>query len=151
MTAVVGILNKRGVAIAADSAVTRTRSSKEKVTKNGNKMVRVSNAVPISVMVTGNGCFMGNPWDVVVRCYRRERGHIPHPTVEACLHDMFDYIASHEQMWSRQKQENLLEQILDDVFFDVEEKLGYVTENPTSRNCTLSKTYVRDFLKQLKK
>ena len=82
MTAVVGILNKRGVAIAADSAVTRTRSSKEKVTKNGNKMVRVSNAVPISVMVTGNGCFMGNPWDVVVRCYRRERGHIPHPTVD---------------------------------------------------------------------
>ena len=37
MTAVVGILNRRGAAIAADSAVTRHRGSKgEKITKNGN-------------------------------------------------------------------------------------------------------------------
>lgn len=55
MTAVVGILNKKGVALAADSAVTRRIIDEEKVTKNGNKMVRLSNVLPISVMLTGNG------------------------------------------------------------------------------------------------
>ena len=53
MTTVVGILNKKGVAIAADSAVTRTPVRGEsKYTKNGNKMIRLCEAVPISVMLT---------------------------------------------------------------------------------------------------
>lgn len=153
MTAVVGILNKRGVAIAADSAVTRNRPRirEKKVTKNGNKMLRVSNAVPVSVMITGNADFLGNPWEVVVRCYRRERGNIPHPTVEACLHDLFDYIASNEQIWNSNHANHLLEAILDDVFYGAESSVGNVGERPKSRTYTLSKIYVRDFLKQLKK
>ena len=55
MTSVVGILNKHGVAIAADSAVTRQRrkdgSRLQKFTKNGNKMVRLCEAVPVAVMI----------------------------------------------------------------------------------------------------
>ena len=95
MTAVVGLLNKKGVAIAADSAVTRTRNFNQKVTKNGNKMVRLSNVVPISVMLTGNGDFMRTQWDIIIRHYREHRGDIKHDTVEACMHDFFRYIADH--------------------------------------------------------
>lgn len=93
MTAVVGILNKRGVAIAADSAVTRTRQFNKKVTKNGNKMIRVSNSIPIAVMLTGNGDFCGTQWDIIVRRYRQQRGYMEHETVEDCVHDFFRYIA----------------------------------------------------------
>ena len=78
MTSVVGILNKRGLAIAADSAVTRTRyrrgNEEEKVTKNGNKMVRMSDVDPIAVMITGSADFLGVPWDVIVRRFRQRRG-----------------------------------------------------------------------------
>ena len=43
MTAVVGLLNKRGVAIAADSAVTRSRGiNRTKCTKNGSKIARTT-------------------------------------------------------------------------------------------------------------
>ena len=92
MTAVVGILNKRGVAIAADSAVSWGRNG-NKVTKNGNKMIRMSNVIPISVMLTGNGGFLRTTWDIIVRHYRQHRGDIKHDTVEACMHDFFRYIA----------------------------------------------------------
>ena len=95
MTAVVGLLNKKGIALAADSAVTRTRSFNQKVTKNGNKMVRLSNVVPICVMLTGNGDFMRTQWDIIIRHYREHRGDIKHDTVEACMHDFFRYIADH--------------------------------------------------------
>lgn len=95
MTAVVGLLNKKGVALAADSAVTRTRGFNEKVTKNGNKMVRLSNAVPVSVMLTGNGDFMRTQWDIIIRHYREHRGDIKHDTVESCMYDFFRYIADH--------------------------------------------------------
>ena len=73
MTAVIGILNKRGVAIAADSAVTRTREDNRKYTKNGNKMLRISNCTPVSVMITGNADFLKIPWEVIVRRYREQR------------------------------------------------------------------------------
>lgn len=152
MTAVVGILNRRGVAIAADSAVTRNRINEEKVTKNGNKMLRISNTVPISVMITGNGCFLGNPWDVVIRCYRRERGHISHPTVEACLHDLFDYISSNEQLWSSTAIEHMITNVLDDIFWETEKSVGVnVDRHLKSRSYTLSRTFIHTFLKLLKK
>ena len=153
MTAVVGILNKRGVAIAADSAVTRTRYDKAKVTKNGNKMIRMSNAVPISVMITGNAAFMGNPWGVVVRCYRRDRGDISHPTVEACARDLFDYMVSNEQLWSAKYTEMLIADILQSIFSEVEELVApSVCERCLeSRDYTLSKSYLGNFLKRLKK
>ena len=95
MTAVVGILNKKGVALAADSAVTRKIIDEVKVTKNGNKMVRLSNVLPISVMLTGNGAFMRTQWDIIIRHYRQHKGDVRHETVEACMHDFFRYIADH--------------------------------------------------------
>jgi len=106
MTSVVGILNKRGLAIAADSAVTRTRNNsgrpEEKVTKNGNKMIRMSNDDPIAVMITGSADFLGVPWDVIVRRFRQRRGeeNKHYPTVEACVTDFFDYVASNDTLWN---------------------------------------------------
>lgn len=99
MTAVVGLLNKRGVAIAADSAVTRRKGLNEKVTKNGSKMLRLSNVVPVSVMLTGNGAFIWNQWDLVIRHYRKHRGDVKHATVEDCMHDFFAHIASCPIFW----------------------------------------------------
>ena len=127
MTAVVGILNKKGVAIAADSAVTRTRGRNNKVTKNGNKMIRVSDVLPISVMLTGNGAFLQTQWDIIVRHYRQHRGNIKHDTVEACMHDFFRYIADHglfidsEFVLDRTKREldylfNHIEESIDDKY-----------------------------------
>lgn len=105
MTSVVGILNKQGLAIAADSAVTRTRNKsgkqEEKATKNGNKMVRMSNDDPIAVMITGGADFLGVPWDVIVRRFRQRKGEEKkhYPTVEACVNDFFDYVASNDALW----------------------------------------------------
>ena len=103
MTSVVGILNKQGVAIAADSAVTRGRikdgSRQQKVTKNGNKMIRLSEAVPVAVMITGNADYLQVPWEVIVRRYRQRRGTVAHATVEAASHDFFDYIQSDPVFW----------------------------------------------------
>lgn len=61
MTAVVGILNKRGIAIAADSAVTMNRRRNEKIANSANKMLRLCSATPISVMITGNAGFLSTP------------------------------------------------------------------------------------------
>ena len=101
MTTVVGILNKKGVAIAADSAVTRTPVRGEsKYTKNGNKMIRLCEAVPISVMLTGNNEFLGTPWEVIIRQYRTRRGKEKHPTVKAAAEDFMRFVADNGAFWT---------------------------------------------------
>ena len=151
MTAVVGILNKRGVAIAADSAVTRTQDGKRKVTKNGNKMLRVSNAVPVSIMITGNANYICNPWDVIVRQYRRERGDIVHPTVEACVHDFFSYVASNDLFWNDSIVEEWVKEMLEGVFNSGCHNISWEdSEQDQNGNFVKPKTYLKSFLKQLR-
>lgn len=101
MTTVVGILNKKGVAIAADSAVTRNRRERDsKCTKNGNKMIRLCEAVPISIMLTGNNEFLGTPWEVIIRQYRTRRGKEKHPTVKAAAEDFMRFVADSAAFWT---------------------------------------------------
>ena len=130
MTSVVGILNKQGVAIAADSAVTRGRMKEgrkqQKVTKNGNKMIRLCEAVPVAVMITGNADYLQIPWEVIVRRYRQQRGSITHSTVEDAAHDFFAFIQSDPVFWGYDCGagfvESLAENIHNGIVADLEEE-----------------------------
>ena len=129
MTAVVGLLNRRGVAIAADSAVTRTRGRDQKVTKNGNKMVRVSDAVPISVMITGNADFMRNPWDVIVRRYRKARAGTEPATVEECVEDFFRYLSECDALWDTDSEHGKIAwTVFNKIFCEVYRKIDSEVE-----------------------
>lgn len=61
MTAIVGILNRKGIAIAADSAST----TQNKIINSGNKMLRLSDVIPAAVMVVNNSAIAQMPWEVI--------------------------------------------------------------------------------------
>ena len=150
MTAVVGILNKRGAAIAADSAVTRTRYNNKKITKNGNKMIRLSNCVPISVMLTGNGAYHRTRWDIIIRHYRQHRGDIAHPTVEACVHDFFRYIADNHLFCEDEIIKRWICDELNQLFEHADANVDFtVKERDDDNRLKSSKTYLKSFLAQL--
>ena len=108
MTAVVGILNKRGIAIAADSAVTIRRDRKQKIENSANKMLRMSNVSSISIMIVGAASFLNTPWDVIVRRYRQKHGNLPLPTVQACIDDFFSYMTTEKIFLSDEEQKDYL-------------------------------------------
>ena len=64
MTAVVGILNKQAVVLAADSAVTISGQNNRKIFNHANKIFRISNTQPIGLMLYNSAEFMGVPWEV---------------------------------------------------------------------------------------
>lgn len=70
MTAIVGVLNKHGVALAADSAV--TFGNTHKVVNTGNKIFALSKYQPVTVATYGRSDFMGVPWDIVLKLYRKQ-------------------------------------------------------------------------------
>lgn len=140
MTSVVGILNKSGVAIAADSAVTREKWKEgrrhRKVTKNGNKMVRLCEAVPVAVMIIGNADFLRTPWDVIVRRYRQQRGNLVHSTVEDAVHDFFAFIQSDPVFWGNDSGEGYVQWVTDRVFDCIVRGVGEANErNPDGTFC----------------
>lgn len=72
MTAIVGTINKRGVAFAADSAATHTVSSKHKITNHANKIFELSRYHPVGVCICGNLDFLGLPWEEVFKMFRKD-------------------------------------------------------------------------------
>ena len=88
MTAIVGILNKRGIAIAADSASTL----KNKIINTGNKMLRLSDRAPIAVMVVNNSSLAGIPWEVIIRWYRKESGQEEFKTMQEYISSFYAFV-----------------------------------------------------------
>ena len=72
MTAIVGVLNKRAVAIAADSAV--TMGNTHKVINSANKIFTLSKYHPVAIMTYSNADFMGVPWEIIIKEYRKQLG-----------------------------------------------------------------------------
>ncbi len=71
MTAEIAIINRTGIALAADSAVTIGR---ERVWKNSNKLFHLAPCTDVAIMVYGNGHHCGLPWEVVIKQYRKKLG-----------------------------------------------------------------------------
>lgn len=151
MTAVIGMLNKKGVAIAADSAVTRTRGGDQKVTKNGNKMIRVSDVVPVSVMITGNAMFIDNPWDIIVRKYRKERGALLHPSVEATMRDLLSYISNKDSLWNTANEEIQLKRMVESFMDKLKWNIDFEAKKTDDKGkIKRPKLFVKETLKSLK-
>ena len=83
MTAIVAVLNKHAAAIAADSAV--TMGNTHKVVNSANKIFTLSKYHPVAVMTYSNAAFMGVPWDIIIKEYRKELG-------EKAFHFLKDYV-----------------------------------------------------------
>ena len=86
MTAIVGILNKHGIAVAADSA--ETIGNGIKIYNKANKVFNLSKYHPIGAAVYGNANFSNlTPWDIIFKLYREKIGKL-------CLPKLEDYVNS---------------------------------------------------------
>lgn len=72
MTAIVGVLNKHGVALAADSAVTVNVHNGRKILNSANKIIRLSKRRPMAVMIYSGASFLSTPWDLIIKMYRND-------------------------------------------------------------------------------
>src|SRR5579859_1565566 len=92
MTAVVGILNKQAVAIAADSAVTISGSNGRKIFNKANKVFTLSKYHPIGVMIYNSASFMETPWETIIKMYRRQLGDRSFATVDGYQQDFIAFL-----------------------------------------------------------
>ena len=72
MSAIVGILNKQAIALAADSAVTIDGVNKTKIFNRANKIFTLSKHHPVGIMVYNAADFMSTPWETIIKLYRKQ-------------------------------------------------------------------------------
>lgn len=93
MTTIVGVLNKRAVAIAADSAV--TVGDTHKVMNTGNKIFALSKRAPVGLAIYGNAALMETPWEVIIKCYRRQLKNTKFLYLREYVEDFIEYLRNH--------------------------------------------------------
>ena len=73
MTAEIAIMNKNGIALAADSVVTIGDGIKKY--NNANKLFLLSNFKPVGIMIYSDAEFMKVPWEIIIKEYRTKLGN----------------------------------------------------------------------------
>ena len=96
MTAIIGVMNKHAVAIAADSAV--TLGGGRKVLNSANKLFALSKHHPVAVAIYGNAELVGTPWEIIIKEYRKNLKDKSLAHVSDYVGDFFDFIR-HKQYY----------------------------------------------------
>jgi hypothetical protein len=141
MTAEIAILNKNGVALAADSKVTIGSPGQEKTFDTVNKLFSLSKVHPVGLMVFGNAEFMQYPWETIVKLYRQQKGAAGEPTVAAWGKHFIGYLSSFGKIRDSDKSNNLqrvlrsvLGELQQDVFLQARGQ-GTATSRLKPMNC----------------
>ncbi len=92
MTAVVGILNKHAVALAADSAVTIGGGSGRKIFNKANKVFALSKQHPVGIMIYNSASFMATPWEIIIKVYRKQLNSKSFPTLAEYQNDFIEFL-----------------------------------------------------------
>lgn len=100
MTAVVGILNKTGIAIAADSAVTVGSIQGSKVYNFANKIFMLSKYRPVGIVIYSSADFMGIPWEVLIKEYRNELDERSFGSLKEYQEDFVNWMIRKELFYS---------------------------------------------------
>lgn len=108
MTAEIAILNKHGVALAADSAVTLSKPGAPKIYNTANKLFMLSKYHPVGIMVYGTADFMGIPWETVIKIYRQDLHTTNFNTLLEFANSFTSFVENNRSLFPDRRQEEAL-------------------------------------------
>ena len=99
MTAEMAILNREGVALAADSADTLLGPEGPKIYSSAKKIQQLSSSRPVGVMVYGSAAVCGVPWESIISAYRAHLGDSGFDTVDEYAQKFFEFLDSKKALF----------------------------------------------------
>lgn len=131
MTAEIAVMNKHGVALAADSAATLTTEDLGSKILSANKIFTLSKYHPIGVMVYGSACLLGIPWEIIIKTYRAQIGEREFQTLEDAVGDFCAFLAGADSLfpgdsqsdYARDTVEWIYDLVTDELFTEIRTKI----------------------------
>ena len=148
MTAEVCVMNKLGVALAADSAVTRTGGADPKIYQSADKLFLLSYSDPVAVMIYGNATLMGIPWETIIKLYRRTHGDQSRPRVLDHALGLMSFLAKSRELFPEDLQRKYLVADLRAYFRHLLEQLAKTFEEEFAEKRRVAEARVKaNFMK----
>ncbi len=123
MTAIVGVLNSQGIAVAADSAVTVTGKNGKKVYNRSNKIFTLSKYHPVGIAIYSNADFLGIPLETLIKLYRAELKEDSFPTLSEYKLDFLEFIKTKVGHISREYKENAFYGFCNETYNTIKDKV----------------------------
>lgn len=130
MTAEISIMNNKGIVLAADSAVTMTIGNSQKPYNTANKLFTLGSKHSIAVMVYGNAEFMGVPWEIIIKEFRKEVRLEALPTLNDYANCFIQFVATRSYLNNDELSNiyihNLITNTLNVVLSESQEKVNRI-------------------------
>ena len=138
MTAVLGILNKQAVAIAADSAVTVGGPENHKIFNRANKVFTLSKRHPVGIMLYNSASFMATPWETIIKIYRNKLGETSFPTLKEYQTNFIEFLSSKNYFTNVEMQKkyfaSFVVNIVDSTINEIAKSNRGIYDNPTDES-----------------
>ena len=106
MTSEVVVMNRLGVVLAADSAVTVDMGKSSKVRDSALKVFMLSKYRPVGVMVYNNASLLGVPLETVIKLFRRDLGTRPFDTLAQYGNELVGFLNENELLFPQSVQDH---------------------------------------------
>lgn len=154
MTTEIAIVNKHGIALAADSAVSITSyGNTDKIYNTANKLFMLSKHHPVAIMVYGGGSLIGVPWEPLIKEYRKSLNEKFFITLTEYAENFWEFIRTHDAFFPLQEQEIHLKQKIETSILRIRTRLISELENSSDTLASLSdkdkESHVADTLRMI--
>lgn len=122
MTAEIAIMNKYGVALAADSAASIATSLGHTKIYDANKVFMLSKHRPVGVMVNGNSELMSVPWETIIKVYRKQLKDRSFKTLREYSGDFLTFLKTDTLLFPPAEQETYVYGAVYRTFHEIKEK-----------------------------
>lgn len=140
MTAEIAILNKQGIALATDSAVTMME---EKIKTSANKLFSLSKYHPIGIMIFGNADLMRVPWEIIIKIYRTNLGKKKFDTLEEYAEDVMSFLDCGNHLFPDSVQEEYLLGTIYSYYYYIEGEIEEEVESIISEKDEITKNEIK--------
>lgn len=134
MTAIVGVINSQGIAIAADSAVTVSGINVKKVYNRSNKIFTLSKFHPVGISIYNLSDFMGMPLETLIKVYRKQLKDKYFPTLTEYKADFLIFMNSQLKHVDNVKIKNSFYQFCSEAHFTI---INRINSNLNERKAEL--------------
>lgn len=148
MTAEIAVMNKSGVALAADSAVTLEMERGNEIVHKiymTNKLFTLSKYHPIGIMIYGKAELLGIPWETTIKAYREQLRVTKFGTSREYLADFIGFVENANLLFSEKTQEHYFRTSVLGYYRTIKDKSDKKIESYTQKK-KITKAKIREIV-----
>jgi len=105
VTSEVVVMNRMGIALAADSVVTASAGSVYKHHDSVVKLFMLSEYHPVGIMVYNNASLLGVPWETIIKLFRKNLGNRNFDDLEGFGREIISFLNNNQNLFPENVQE----------------------------------------------